>query len=181
MVYYNCIRAEVCYHCQVIPDYWEQEWSDRYCGMFHFQFWRFGVWTDVVVDDLLPTVDNVLLTTQAGAPNEFWAALLEKAYAKLHGSYDALREGHLCDALVDFTGGVSEVVDLQAEEFSENEDKRATLLETLLQEVSDHSVMCFTVVVREHSYCSVFQLQSYSNELTLSWSNYRNTLLALLG
>lgn len=35
-----------------------------------------------MVDDLLPTVDNVLLTTQAGAENEFWAALLEKAYAK---------------------------------------------------------------------------------------------------
>lgn len=36
----------------------------------------------MVVDDLLPTVDNVLLTTQAGAENEFWAPLVEKAYAK---------------------------------------------------------------------------------------------------
>lgn len=66
---------------------------------------------------------------------------------RLHGSYDALREGHLCDALVDFTGGVSEVVDLQAEEFADNEDKRAALLDTLLQEAADHSIMCFTVVV----------------------------------
>ncbi|XP_054282444.1 calpain-5-like [Macrosteles quadrilineatus] len=129
---------------RVIPDYWQQEWSDQYCGLFHFQLWRFGVWTDVVVDDLLPTVDNVLLTTQAGANNEFWAALLEKAYAKLHGSYDALREGHLCDALVDFTGGVSEVVDLQAEGYADSEDRRAALLDTLQTEVSDHSIMCFT-------------------------------------
>lgn len=66
---------------------------------------------------------------------------------RLHGSYDALREGHLCDALVDFTGGVSEVVDLQAEEYADNEDKRASLLEILLQEIADHSIMCFTVVV----------------------------------
>jgi hypothetical protein len=66
---------------------------------------------------------------------------------RLHGSYDALREGHLCDALVDFTGGVSEVVDLQAGGYADSEDKRASLLETLQTELADHSIMCFTVVV----------------------------------
>lgn len=131
---------------RVIPDYWEQEWPKNYCGIFHFQFWRFGVWTHVVVDDLLPTVDGVLLTTQAEAENEFWAPLLEKAYAKLHGSYDALRESLLCDALVDFTGGVSEVIDLNAEELSTTEEKQSALLDMLFKEIADHSIMCFTVV-----------------------------------
>uniref|UniRef100_A0A1B6E2A2 Uncharacterized protein n=1 Tax=Clastoptera arizonana TaxID=38151 RepID=A0A1B6E2A2_9HEMI len=131
---------------RVIPNYWEQEWPTNYCGMFRFQFWRYGVWTQVVVDDLLPTVDNVLLTTQAGSENEFWAPLLEKAYAKLYGSYDALREGHLSDALVDFTGGVSEVVDIDAGEYSVNQDKRSALFDKLLKEISEHSIMCFTIV-----------------------------------
>lgn len=67
---------------KVIPDYWEQEWGSKYCGIFHFKFWRFGYWTDVVIDDYLPTLDNTLLVTQPGAENEFWTALLEKAYAK---------------------------------------------------------------------------------------------------
>ncbi|RZF42001.1 hypothetical protein LSTR_LSTR003506 [Laodelphax striatellus] len=135
---------------KVIPDYWEQEWDaarpEQYCGLFHFRLWRFGQWLDVVVDDLLPTVDNTLLTLQGGLENEFWPALVEKAYAKLHGSYDALREGHLSDALVDFTGGVSEVIDLQAEEYSSHEDKRREFFEMLLSEMAHHSLLCFSVI-----------------------------------
>ncbi|XP_076025017.1 calpain-1 catalytic subunit-like [Genypterus blacodes] len=88
---------------QVVP--LNQSFED-YAGIFHFRFWRFGKWMDVVIDDYLPMHNNQLLSVKSKTGNEFWVPLLEKAYAKVCGSYADMNAGLPSEAFKDFSGGV---------------------------------------------------------------------------
>ncbi|XP_039997575.1 calpain-5-like [Xiphias gladius] len=132
----SCLASEPSLWKKVIPDHVEQEWNpkrpDLYAGIFHFRFWRSGRWMDVVVDDRLPVSgDGVLLFCRSATPREFWSALLEKAYAKVNGCYEALEGGNTAEALIDFTGGVSEPLSLDREALSLHSDRRRIFFQTL--------------------------------------------------
>ncbi|CAH2985193.1 unnamed protein product [Chilo suppressalis] len=91
---------------RVVPA--DQRMDSPYAGVFRFRLWWCGQWLEVLVDDQLPTVNSKLAFLQTSNTGELWPALLEKAYAKLHGSYEALKYGSLLDGLADLTGGITE-------------------------------------------------------------------------
>lgn len=55
--------------------------GEEYFGIFHFQFWQYGDWIDVVIDDLIPCHNGKPIYMRLNG-NLFWMILLEKAYAK---------------------------------------------------------------------------------------------------
>ncbi|XP_030648208.1 calpain-5-like [Chanos chanos] len=133
----SCLALKPDLWQKVIPDWKEQEWDSKYpenyAGIFHFQFWLFGEWVDVVVDDRLPTINGKLIYCHSKDSNEFWSPLLEKAYAKLSGCYESLSGGNTGDAVVDFSGAVTEPVDLVAEGYSDKPKEREALFDDLLK------------------------------------------------
>ncbi|OMJ74294.1 hypothetical protein SteCoe_26816 [Stentor coeruleus] len=73
-------------------------------GFYQVQFCKSGEWVRVTIDDYFPCLpkDTPIFSRSHG--NELWVLLLEKAYAKLHGSYSLLRGGWAAEGMMDLTG-----------------------------------------------------------------------------
>jgi len=83
-------------------------------GAYAVQFNHNGSWTQVVVDDQFPTKNNQLVYGRSKG-NQLWVSVIEKAYAKLHGSYAAIAGGQAFQAMYDLTGAPCQSIDLQEE------------------------------------------------------------------
>ena len=81
-----------------------EQYANR--GVYTFKFYKSGRWRYVHVDDGIPSRKSGRVHyCRNSDPNETFAMLLEKAYAKLHGCYEAIAYGLLEKALHDLTGG----------------------------------------------------------------------------
>lgn len=96
-----------------IPETELNEW-----GVYEFYFYKNGEWKNVIIDDYIPLSNGKPIFSSSLDGNEVWVLLMEKAYAKLHKSYQHLEGGSESYALVDLTGGAPETIELDSREVS---------------------------------------------------------------
>ncbi len=76
-------------------------------GVYGLNMYKNGKKVHVIIDDYIPVDGNGQLYMSKAHGNELWVILIEKAYAKLHGSYERISGGLSHEALRDLTGAPS--------------------------------------------------------------------------
>ncbi|KAL0246636.1 hypothetical protein GEMRC1_007847 [Eukaryota sp. GEM-RC1] len=99
--------------CATRPDLIQHLFVKDYTknGFYVLRFHKNCSWTYVTIDDFLPVRGNNLpLFCHSSEAKEFFPALIEKAYAKIHGNYETIEGGHVSVGLSDLTGGIADEV-----------------------------------------------------------------------
>eukprot|EP00439_Symbiodinium_sp_Y106_P076683 s1128_g15.t2 len=99
--------------------------SDKHSslGVYEVSCFKNGQLTKVIVDDLIPCSPStgkpcyahVNVEGEGQTVNELWVALLEKAWAKLHGSYEQIEGGIPYQALMDLLGAAGKRYQLKGQ------------------------------------------------------------------
>lgn len=72
-------------------------------GVYGAVIYKNGIKMCVVIDDLIPCIGNRVAFARSNGP-ELWVILLEKMWAKLHGSYDRIAGGLEFETIRDLSG-----------------------------------------------------------------------------
>jgi calpain-15 len=83
-------------------------------GIYMVRLCIYGIWRYFLLDDYFPVTSTGRLAFSRCVGNEIWVLLLEKAYAKLYGSYEAIVAGDPCEAMNDLSGAPNISVELGA-------------------------------------------------------------------
>jgi len=86
-------------------------------GIYRVNLFMDGKWRGFCVDDRLPCLQGSLCYSQA-KEMQLWVPILEKAYAKAHGSYRSISGGEIAEAFTDLTGCPTETYNFDHRDFN---------------------------------------------------------------
>ena len=125
-------------------------------GVYGIKMYKNGAPIVVVLDDHIVCRNSIPVFTQANG-NELWVLLLEKAWAKIHGSFDRIVAGMAHTTMRDMSGApgyeyiISETEDM-FEKIMEADQKNHCIAAGCGQEDSDKAALKELGLVTEHSY-----------------------------
>ena len=92
-----------------------------------------GEWQKIMIDDFVPCHNDLPVFTNS-IGKELWVLLLEKAWAKIHGSYLKIEGGYADEVLHELTGAPSEYMETREEQ----------LWDVLMKAHNNHAIMAAT-------------------------------------
>ena len=114
----------------LIARLWAADTARNAAGCYCVRLFLDGAWASTWIDDQLPVTSKprreqlafdtrlaFCRTASATGEQQLWASLVEKAYAKAHGSYQSISGGWVAEALLDLTGAPTEMVYLGHDRF----------------------------------------------------------------
>lgn len=125
-------------------------------GIFGLNMTKNGIKQMIVIDDFIPCKNKTPVFSSANG-NELWVILLEKAWAKLHGSYERIIGGQSHLTFRDLTGAPSfefETKDEEAWNKIKDGDQRDFIMAAGIAQDDENEVAALKALglVGQHSY-----------------------------
>jgi calpain-15 len=151
-------------------------------GIYRMRLCKGGEWAVVTVDDYFPCFPQGHPMFSWSYSNDIWVLLLEKAYAKLHGSYMLLEKGLAHEGLLDLTGIPSELLDFSSKKGKEliekntfwhflcENDQAGTLISASCSLESSNLASYESDLVPGYSY-TILQLETIGTQQVLQLRN----------
>lgn len=147
-------------------------------GVYSIKLFVEEKWQYVIIDDFLPVKEGRVAFARSKDPNELWSCLLEKAFAKVFGSYgrlEQIRKMHLGFVLL--TGGYTRTISLgkTPEDQIWSTFKSYTENKWLIGALTRKNRAKFTGLVSDHFYCVLDAKEIENEKLLYLYNVWGNT------
>ena len=111
----------------------DMDQSNLDMGLFVVNICKDGTWKKVIVDSYFPCnpQGGPKYSYSASSLSCIWLQILEKAYAKYHGSYACIRNGSVHGTLIDLTGSPYREYDIEKTSLSSDIESRNGFFQSL--------------------------------------------------